>query len=151
MSEHHRLAVLCPDMSTASAYAHFSQTAFRIARKLFPGPYTLILPATSEVPRLLLERRRRRVGIRVPDHTIPLTLLRAVGRPILTSSAIAPGSDHPCVDVDGVAEAFGRHVDLVIDGGPTGDLPSTVLSIDDESGLVVVREGRGQVDAALEL
>ncbi len=147
MREHHRLAVLCPNLSSASAYAHFSQIAFRIARKVFPGPYTLLLPATSEVPRLLLERKRRTVGIRIPDHPIPLELLLALGRPILTSSAIAPGSDEPCTDADEVNEAFGRHIDLLIDGGATGAQPSTVISIDDESGVVVVREGCGPADA----
>jgi tRNA threonylcarbamoyl adenosine modification protein (Sua5/YciO/YrdC/YwlC family) len=148
MREHHKLALLCADMSSASTYAHFSQTAFRVARRLFPGPYTLILPATSDVPRLLLERRRRRVGVRIPDHPIPRTLLRALGRPLLTSSAIPPGSDTPCTDADSVMEAFGRHIDLLIDGGPCGDQPSTVLEVDDDMRLIVVREGLGPVDDA---
>jgi tRNA threonylcarbamoyl adenosine modification protein (Sua5/YciO/YrdC/YwlC family) len=150
MDEHQKLALICPDLSTASLYAHFSQAAFRLARRIFPGPYTLVLPASKEVPRLLLDRshKRRQVGIRVPDHPITQALVQGLGRPLLTSSATPHGSDHFLGDADEVIEHFGRHVDLVVDGGPTGGEPSTVLSVEDDE-IVVLRVGKGPVDDLL--
>jgi tRNA threonylcarbamoyl adenosine modification protein (Sua5/YciO/YrdC/YwlC family) len=151
MDEHKRLALICPDLSSASMYAHFSQAAFRLARRVFPGPYTLVLPATREVPRLLIDhsRKRRQVGIRIPDHPIAQALVRALGRPLLTSSAIPPGEDRPLDDPDDVEEHFGRHVDLVIHGGPTSGEASTVLEVDGDE-VTVVREGLGPVDGLLD-
>jgi tRNA threonylcarbamoyl adenosine modification protein (Sua5/YciO/YrdC/YwlC family) len=149
MSENQRLALLCPDLSSASIYAHFSQAAFRLARRVFPGPYTLVLPASREVPRTVLDRKRRQVGIRVPDHPITLALIRGLGRPLLTSSAIPPGSDTALSDADDVLHHFGRDIDLVIDGGPTGDEPSTVLEVTDDEEVIVQREGLGPVDQFL--
>jgi tRNA threonylcarbamoyl adenosine modification protein (Sua5/YciO/YrdC/YwlC family) len=149
MSEKQRLAVICPDLSSASIYAHFSDAAFRLARRIFPGPYTLVLPASREVPRLLLEKKRRQVGIRIPDHPIVQALVAELGRPLLTSSAIPPGEDEALSDADDVLEHFGRFVDVVIDGGPTSDAVSTVLEVSGDD-VVVLREGLGSVEGILE-
>ena len=149
MSEKQRLAVICPDLASASIYAHFSDAAFRLARRIFPGPYTLVLPASREVPRLLLEKKRRQVGIRIPDHPIVQALVAELGRPLLTSSAIPPGADDALSDADDVLEHFGRFVDVVIDGGPTSDAVSTVLEVTDDE-VLVIREGLGPVEGLLE-
>jgi tRNA threonylcarbamoyl adenosine modification protein (Sua5/YciO/YrdC/YwlC family) len=152
MDEHKKLALICPDLSSASMYAHLSQVAFRLARRLFPGPYTLVVPASREVPRLLVDhsRKRRQVGIRIPDHPIVLALVRALGRPLLTSSAVPPGEERALSDPDEVEEHFGRHVDLVIHGGPTPGEPSTVIEIADDE-ILVLRPGLGPVDGILDL
>ena len=147
MGQSQRLALICPDLAAASIYAHLSQDAFRLARRIFPGPYTLVVPASREVPRLLLDRRRRQVGLRIPDHPIPLALVKALGRPLLTSSAVPPDGE-PLADADDVVEHFGRQVDLVIDGGPTPGEPSTVLEVFDD-GVSVVRAGLGPTDDLL--
>ena len=151
MDEHKKLALICPDLSSASMYAHFSQAAFRLARRIFPGPYTLVVPASREVPRLLVDhsRKRRQVGIRIPDHPIAHALVRALGRPLLTSSAVPPGEERALSDPDEVEEHFGRHVDLVIHGGPTPGEPSTVIEIADDE-IVVLRPGLGPVDGILD-
>jgi len=151
MDEHKKLALICPDLSSASMYAHFSRTAFRVARRVFPGPYTLVLPATREVPRLLIDHshRRRQVGIRVPDHPIALALARALGRPLLTSSAIPPGEERALADPEDVELHFGRHVDLVIHGGPTPGEPSTVLEIIDDE-VAILRAGLGPTEGILD-
>jgi tRNA threonylcarbamoyl adenosine modification protein (Sua5/YciO/YrdC/YwlC family) len=151
MDEHKRLALICPDLSSASMYAHFSHTAFRLARRVFPGPYTLVLPASREVPRLLIDhsRRRRQVGIRIPDHPIAQALVRALGRPLLTTSAIPPGEERGLGDPDDVEEHFGRQVDLVIHGGPTAGEPSTVLEVDGDE-VAILRVGMGPVDGILD-
>jgi tRNA threonylcarbamoyl adenosine modification protein (Sua5/YciO/YrdC/YwlC family) len=152
MDEHKKLALICPDLSSASMYAHLSQVAFRLARRLFPGPYTLVVPASREVPRLLVDhsRKRRQVGIRIPDHPIVLALVRALGRPLLTSSAVPPGEERALSDPEEVEEHFGRHVDLVIHGGPTPGEPSTVIEIADDE-ILVLRPGLGPVDGILDL
>ncbi len=145
-----RLALLCPDLSTASFYAHFSNSAFRLAREILPGPYTLVLPATREVPRVLLSHRRRTVGIRIPEHPVLRALLAELGRPLLTTSAIDPEDDEPCTDADEVEEVFGKHLDLLIDGGTTGDEPSTVLELDARDEITVIREGAGSLDGIVD-
>jgi tRNA threonylcarbamoyl adenosine modification protein (Sua5/YciO/YrdC/YwlC family) len=149
MDEDQRLALICPDLSSASIYAHFSQAAFRLARRVFPGPYTLVLPASREVPRTVLLKKRRQVGIRIPQHPIALALVRGLGRPLLTSSAIPAGSDQALSDPDEVMDHFGRFVDIVVDGGPTSDVPSTVLEVTDEE-VFVLREGSGPIDGILD-
>lgn len=150
MDEHQRLALICPDLSSAAIYAHFSQTAFRLARRIFPGPYTLVVPASREVPRTVLLKKRRQVGIRIPEHPIALALVRGLGRPLLTSSAIPAGSDQALSDPDEVMEQFGRFVDIVVDGGMTSDVPSTVLEVVDDV-VVVLREGSGPIEGILEV
>jgi len=155
---HQRLALLCPDLSAASGYAYFNQVAYRLARRIFPGPYTLVLPATPEVPRAISDNRKRRVvGLRIPDHPITQALLRGLGRPLLTSSAVPPpdpaaDEDEPgpeaCSDADQVADAFGAAVDVILDGGPTGTESSTVLAVEDDD-VIVLRAGKGPIDGLL--
>jgi tRNA threonylcarbamoyl adenosine modification protein (Sua5/YciO/YrdC/YwlC family) len=147
LGDHQRLALICPDLSAAASYAYFSQVAYRLARRIFPGPYTLVLPATPAVPRGVSDHRKRRVvGIRIPDHPVTAALVQALGRPLLTSSAIPPGEDaQPCTDADAVLAAFGNAIDVVVDGGPTGTEPSTVLAVENDE-IVVIRAGIGPVD-----
>jgi tRNA threonylcarbamoyl adenosine modification protein (Sua5/YciO/YrdC/YwlC family) len=151
MDDRKRLALICPDLSTASLYAHFSQTAFHLARRIFPGPYTLVMPASREVPKLLVDQRgkRRQVGIRIPDHPIAMALVNALGRPLLTTSAIPPGEERALCEADEVEEHFGRHVDLVIHGGPTGGEPSTVIEVEGDE-ITLVRAGLGPIDGILD-
>ncbi len=136
------LALLCPDLSAASEFAHFSRDAFRLAQRLLPGPYTLILPATRQVPKLLVEKKRRTIGIRVPDNAIVQALLSGLGRPLLTTSAIAADSHEACADAEDVLAAFDGLLDVVIDGERTGSVPSTVLDASGDD-IVVTREGKG--------
>jgi tRNA threonylcarbamoyl adenosine modification protein (Sua5/YciO/YrdC/YwlC family) len=148
MHKNQRLALICPDLSTAATYGRFNQTAFRLAQKIFPGPYTLVVPATHEVPRTLTDAKRRTVGIRVTRHPIAQAIVQALGRPLLTSSAIPPGSDQPCRDADEILEHFTHHVDVVIDTVATEDQPSTVLEVEDDR-VTVLRQGAGPVDDLL--
>ena len=152
MKKNQRLALICPDLSTAAEFGVFSQTAFRLAQRLFPGPYTLVVPATREVPRTLTDTKRRTVGIRVTSHPIAQALVKALGRPLLTSSAIAPpGSEtegEPCRDADEILEVFGRHIDCVIDTVQTPAEPSTVIEIDGEE-VTLIRQGQGSIEGIL--
>ena len=145
MNKHQRLAMICPDLSTASQYGQFSQTAFRVAQRIFPGPYTLVVPATRNVPRLLTDHKRRTVGIRITSHPIAQALAHGLGRPLLTSSATAPETHEPCRDAEEILETFGKVVDVVIDSEQTPAEPSTVIEVDGET-ITLIRQGQGSLD-----
>jgi tRNA threonylcarbamoyl adenosine modification protein (Sua5/YciO/YrdC/YwlC family) len=148
MHKNQRLALICPDLSTASQFGQFSNTAFRLAQKIFPGPYTLVVPATHDVPRTLTHHKRRTVGIRITSHPIAQALAAGLGRPLLTSSAIAPGTEEPCRDADEVLEAFGKFIDVVIDSEQTPAAPSTVIEVEQDT-ITVIREGQGPLDGLI--
>lgn len=145
MKKSQRLALICPDLSSASRYGLLSQTAFRLAQRVFPGPYTLVVPATREVPRTLTDAKRRTVGIRVTSHPIAQALVTALGRPLLTTSAVRPDDGEPCRDADEILDAFGDNIDVVIDAPATNELPSTVIEVDGDA-ITVLREGQGPID-----
>jgi len=150
MKKNQRLALICPDLSSASEYGMFSQTAFRLAQRIFPGPYTLVVPATRSVPRTLTDNKRRTVGIRVTGHPIAQALAVGLGRPLLTSSAIAPETGEPCRDADEILEAFSKHIDVVIDTEQTPAEPSTVIEVDGDN-ITLIREGQGSIDGILDV
>jgi tRNA threonylcarbamoyl adenosine modification protein (Sua5/YciO/YrdC/YwlC family) len=162
MNKKQRLALICPDLSSASEFALFSQTAFRLAQRIFPGPYTLVVPATRATPRTLTDEKRRTVGIRVPSHPITQALAQGLGRPLLTTSAIVPASrdsgpleyqpeiDQVCRDADDIIEAFGKYVDVVIDAEQTPAEPSTVLEVDGEE-IKLIRQGQGSLEGILDV
>lgn len=136
------LALICPDLGEIAKYAMVSDRAYRLMRRLTPGPYCFILESTREVPRIL-QMKRKTVGIRVPHDEVALALVRALGNPIVSTTAAKDGEAF--ADPQELAEAF-RGVDLVLDGGAGGLVPSTVLDLSGEE-LVVVREGAGPVDS----
>ena len=150
MKKNQRLALICPDLSSASEYGMFSQTAFRLAQRIFPGPYTLVVPATRAVPRTLTDNKRRTVGIRVTGHPIAQALVAQLGRPLLTTSAIVAETGEPCRDADEILEAFGKHIDVVIDTEQTPAEPSTVIEVDGDT-ITLIREGQGPVEGVLDL
>jgi tRNA threonylcarbamoyl adenosine modification protein (Sua5/YciO/YrdC/YwlC family) len=150
MNKKQRLALICPDLSTASEFGQFSQTAFRLAQRLFPGPYTLVVPATRVVPRMLTDEKRRTVGIRVTSHPITQALATGLGRPLLTTSAIDPESGEPCRDADDIINAFEKFVDVLIDAEQTPAEPSTILEIDGED-VKLIRQGQGSLEGILDI
>jgi tRNA threonylcarbamoyl adenosine modification protein (Sua5/YciO/YrdC/YwlC family) len=87
------LTFLCPSLSNVATYAFVSDIAYRMMKRLIPGPYTFLLPATKLVPRLVQNPKRKTTGIRVPDHTVCLALLEALGNPIISTSAHLPPNE----------------------------------------------------------
>jgi tRNA threonylcarbamoyl adenosine modification protein (Sua5/YciO/YrdC/YwlC family) len=150
MNKNQRLALICPDLSTASEFGMFSQTAFRLAQRVFPGPYTLVVPATRQVPKTLTDHKRRTVGIRVTSHPIAQALAVGLGRPLLTTSAIAPDTHEVCRDAEEILEVFGAHVDVVIDTAQTAAEPSTVIEVDGDQ-ITLIRQGQGRLDGIVDL
>lgn len=140
------LALVCVDLSDISRYVLVDNWAYRMLKRLLPGPYTFILPATREVPKIIAPKRSQ-VGIRVPDHAVPRAIAQALGRPLISTTAAQFGSD-PIQWPEEIAEAFPQ-LSLVLDGGPGGVVPTTVLDLTVQPPLVV-REGAGPVDFLLD-
>jgi tRNA threonylcarbamoyl adenosine modification protein (Sua5/YciO/YrdC/YwlC family) len=137
------LAFICPDLADLSKYAVVDNHAYRLLRKLLPGPYTFVLTATREVPKMLHTSDRRTVGIRVPDSAIIVAVVRALGRPVISTTAHRPGSE--MVIHAGDIEPTFKGVSLVLDGGLGGRQPTTVVDL--SHGFIdIVREGAGPID-----
>src|SRR5277367_1698372 len=126
MDRSHPLAFVCPDLSDIARYAIVENQVYRVLRRLLPGPYTFILTATREVPKIV-QMKRKSVGIRVPQSEVARALARELGRPIISSTAARPGED-PFVDPDEIDEAF-PGLALVLDGGAGGMVPTTVIDL----------------------
>lgn len=139
-----RLSFICPDLKNIAKYAHVSTPAYKIMRYLLPGPFTFILEATREVPKILLEKRKT-VGIRVPDNVICHTLLEEFGHPIISTSATLPGHEY-MNDPEEIAEVFEHQVDLFIDSDFGGTEPSTIIDFTQDEP-VILREGKGYNDS----
>lgn len=136
------MTFLCADLSDAARYARISNAAYRVMRRLAPGAYTFILPATPLTPELAMTRQKT-VGIRIPDAAIPRALVERLGHPLLTTSATF--EDEPLDDPRSIKEKLGHGLALIIDGGPQEREPSTVVSLLDDR-VEVLREGKGRVD-----
>jgi tRNA threonylcarbamoyl adenosine modification protein (Sua5/YciO/YrdC/YwlC family) len=136
------LAFVCPDLSDIARYALVDNQVYRVLRRFLPGPYTFILPATREVPKLV-QLKRKTVGIRVPACEVTRTLARELGRPIISTTAARPGQE-PLVDPHEIDATF-RGLALVLDGGAGGLVPTTVVDLT-QVPPQIVREGAGAVD-----
>jgi tRNA threonylcarbamoyl adenosine modification protein (Sua5/YciO/YrdC/YwlC family) len=136
-------SIICSDYSHLADYARSVDNAtFKLMKRLLPGPYTFILPASGKVPRFFTPRKKT-IGIRIPNNRIILEIVRVLGNPVLTTSVFSDQDDpHELTDPELIHERFKNLVDLVIDGGPGGWQLSTVLDCTSWPP-VVVREGAG--------
>jgi tRNA threonylcarbamoyl adenosine modification protein (Sua5/YciO/YrdC/YwlC family) len=141
LKKDHPLSFMCPDLSNIARYAYVDDFAYRIMKRLVPGPYTFVLKATREVPKLLV-RKQKTVGIRVPDDAVALALLEELGSPIVSTSATVDGE--VLSDPDELHARFAQ-VDALVDGGWGGIEPSTVVDLTADEP-VVLREGAGPID-----
>ena len=140
----HNFTLVCADLSAISVYARVDNWAYRLIKSLTPGPYTFILPATRQLPKMLQNPKRRTIGIRVPDHPLVSAMLEELGEPIMSSTLSLPGDELPLTDPLEIEERIGHEVDLVIDAGPTGIEPTTILDLSAGS-VEVLRAGRGDI------
>ncbi len=141
----HHFTLVCNDLSEIGSYAKVDNSAYRLMKTLTPGPYTFLLKATSEVPRRLMNPKRKTIGVRVPDNIIVQALLAELGQPIMSSTLILPGEQIALDDAEEIREKFQHDVDLVIDGGPCGTEPTTVINLIDGTP-EVLRYGKGDAD-----
>ncbi len=144
--KNHNFTLVCNDLSEISLYARVDNSAYRLLRAHTPGPYTFILPATREVPKRLQNPQRRTIGIRVPDHPIVDAMLQALGEPIMSSTLALPDDDMPLTTADDIEARIGHQIEVVIDGGPVGIEPTSVIDLSSGSA-AVLRAGRGDVSA----
>jgi len=139
------LAMLVPDMPTIGRFAKgVSTPAFRVMKRVLPGPYTFIFEASPEVPKIML-RKRRTIGVRMPEHPVSLALLAELGEPLLSTSIRNPDDDfvNDPVEIDAT---YGNRIDIVIDSGPLLPIPSTVVDLSGGEP-VLLREGKGDVES----
>ena len=144
--KNHNFTLVCSDLSEISTYARVDNWAYRMLRSMTPGPYTFILPATREVPKRLQHPKRRTIGLRVPDHPLVRAVLDALGEPIMSSTLLLPGDELPLTDPLEIEERIGHEIDLIVDAGPTGIEPTSVVDIS-KGTVEVLRVGRGDVSA----
>ena len=140
----HNFTLVVRDLSEISLYARVDNWAYRLLKSLTPGPYTIILQATREVPKRLQNPKRRTIGVRVPDHPVVAALLDALGEPIMSSTLLLPGDDMPLTDPYEIDSRIGHEIEVIVDAGPTGIEPTTVIDLS-EGTVQVLRKGRGDV------
>ncbi len=144
----HNFTLVCSNLSEISAYARVDNWAYRLIKSMTPGPYTFILPATRGVPKRLQNPKRRTIGLRVPDHPLVQAMLESLGEPIMSATLSLPGDDRPLTDPVEIEERIGNQIDAIIDAGPTGIEPTSVIDMTAGS-VEVLRVGRGDVSALL--
>ncbi|WP_312240569.1 L-threonylcarbamoyladenylate synthase [Pantoea sp.] len=138
----HNFTLMCRDLSELSTYSHVDNTAFRLIKNNTPGSYTFILKATKEVPRRLMNEKRKTIGLRVPSNPVALALLEALNEPMMSTSLMLPGNDFTESDPEEIQMSIGKQVDLIMHGGTLGQQPTTVVDLTDDVP-VIVREGVG--------
>ena len=142
LDDKHHFTLVCHDFAQLGQLVHLDNAVFRAVKAATPGGYTFILPADREVPRRVLQPKKRTVGVRIPDHVVTQALLTAFGEPLLSSTLLLPGEAEPLTQGWQIKEELDHVLDAVIDAGETGSTPTTV--IDFSSGEPeVVRVGTG--------
>lgn len=142
LDDDHNFTLMCRDLSELSTYAKVNNSVFRAIKAHTPGAYTFILPATKEVPRRLQHAKRKTIGLRIPNNTIALALLEELNEPLMSSTMILPDEDMPMTDPEEIMDRIGKLVDLIIDGGAGGAVPTTVIEFVDDMP-EIVRVGLG--------
>ena len=131
-------------LSEIATNADVDNVVYRLIKNNTPGNYTFILKATKDVPKRLMNDKRKTIGLRVPSNPIALALLENIGEPLMSTSLILPGNDFAESDPEEINDLLGKQVDLVIHGGYLGQKPTTVIDLTEDSP-VIVREGMGDI------
>ncbi len=143
-SSHKLLSFICPDLKDIAQWAIVENDAYRVMRRVTPGPYTFILKATKQVPKILLQKRKT-VGIRIPDAQAALMLSDFLGSPILSTS-VPQGEDGYYTDPEEIAEMYEHDIDLILDAGVMFNKPSTIVDFSGKEP-EIIRRGAGDLDA----
>lgn len=146
LENRHHFTLVCRDLSEIATYAHIEDHAYRLIKRMTPGPFTFILKASREVPRRLQNAKRKTIGIRVPDHAITHSLLTQLNEPLMSVTLHIPGDDWPMSDPLLMRERFESVVDLIIDGGACGIEPTTVIDLETLPPRLI-RQGKGDASA----
>ena len=138
----HYFTLVCRDLSELATYARVDNSSYRIIKRSLPGPFTFVLPATREVPRRLVHRHRKTIGLRVPDNVIAQALLAALNEPMISTTLLLPGEELPVSDVGERRDDLAHAVDVIVDGGAGGVHPTTVVDLTVDE-VQVIRQGVG--------
>jgi len=137
------LTMMVNDIAHIARYAHMGTSLYRMMRRMLPGPYTLVLRATSDTPRAM-HNRNHEVGIRVPNHPVCQMLVDLLGEPLLTGSVTSAEEEFELEEPDLLEHRYSRDVSVVINAGPLWPDPSTVLKMTDDE-IEILREGQGEL------
>ena len=140
----HHFTLVCRDLADVGKYALVENWQYRLLRAHTPGAYTFLLKASRETPRRLKHERRGTIGLRVPDHPVTAMLLSELQEPVMSSTLLLPGEELPRTDAKDIYDKLEHSVDLVLDGGNCGLVPTSVIDLSTDRALVV-RVGRGDV------
>lgn len=142
IDKNHNFTLVCKDLSELSEYTRVDNSAFRALKNNTPGAYTFIFKASKEVPKRLLNPKKRTIGIRVPDNAIVHALLEALEEPIMSTTLIMPGKNMAEYDPENIRDMLEHQVDLIINGGHLGEHPTTVIDFS-EGDAEIIRVGEG--------
>ncbi len=143
IDKEHNFTLVCQDLSQISEYTRVDNSAFRLLKNNTPGPYTFIFKGSKEVPKRLLNPKKKTIGIRVPDNTIAQSLLTELAEPIMSTSLIMPGAEMAEYDPEQIRELLEHQVDLIINGGHLGEHPTTVVDFSNDN-IEIIRVGEGE-------
>lgn len=144
IDDKHHLTLMCSDLSELGNFARVDNRQYRWLKGATPGPYVFILEASKEVPRRLSHPARKTIGVRVPDHPIPLALLAEAGEPLISATLQLPGDEVPLNEPEVIRARLEKQLELVICGGAAPAQPTTVIDL--TSGEPeLIRQGRGDI------
>ncbi len=138
-SEKTNLSIICESISQAAEYSRINNVVFALMKNNLPGPFTFILPALSQLPKAF--KKRKAVGIRIPDNNIAMELVKKLGHPIMTTSIKYDDDDYGC-EPELIAENYTNMVDVIIDAGRGNLMPSTIVDCTTDE-YEITREGKG--------
>ena len=144
VDDKHHLTLLCRDLAEIALYAKVDNKQYRLLKAVTPGPYTLLLEATKEVPRRVSHPSRKTIGLRVPENRIAQALLEELAQPLLGTTLILPGMEEAMTDAESIRAALEKQIELVIDGGACSLQPTSVVDLSGDQPSLI-RLGRGDV------
>jgi tRNA threonylcarbamoyl adenosine modification protein (Sua5/YciO/YrdC/YwlC family) len=142
VDERHHFTLVCRDLSEIGTFAKVNNAQYRLLKAHTPGSYTFILQATRELPRRIAHPKRATIGVRVPEHVAALALLAELDEPLLSSTLMLPNEAEPLNDAEEIRAKLNHQVDLILDGGACGVVPTTVIDLSGDEP-ILVRQGKG--------
>lgn len=142
LDDKHHYTLVCRDFAQLGTFVRVSNPVYRAVRQATPGSYTFILEATKEVPKRLMQPKKKTVGVRIPSHPVARELVGEMGEPILSSTLLVPGRLEPFSWAWEIQEEIGSQVDVIIDSGECQTEVTTVVDLSDDMANIV-RVGSG--------
>ncbi len=142
IDKNHNFTLVCSDLSELSEYTRVDNSAFRLLKNNTPGAYTFIFKGSKEVPKRLLNPKKKTIGIRIPNNVIVQALLAEFKEPIMSTTLIMPGEDTAECDPEHIRDILEHQVDLIINGGYLGEHPTTVIDFSEDN-VDIIRVGEG--------